>query len=276
MKWMQFFTPVKSMDYKEADEYIKSHSNDDFTLLDVRQPSEYEEGHIPGSLLIPMGQVGDRIDEIDAEKPVLVYCAVGGRSRVAAQMLAGKGFKQVINMSGGIKAWKSKIAVGPQHLGMDFFDGKSSVEEILKVAYSLEEGLRDFYLSMEKKASSPEVKKLFSTLAEIEVKHQASIFETYKELSGTDTTQAAFEKTVETKAMEGGLSTEEYLDLFKPDLNSQVDVISLAMSIEAQAMDLYQRVSASLEPGASKSAIDKIAEEEKAHLASLAKLMDSL
>ena len=78
------------------------------------------------------------------------------------------------------------------------------------------------------------------------------------------------------KAMEGGLTTQEYLDLFNPDLESEIDVISLAMSIEAQALDLYQRVGAGLSSEASLGIIGKIADEEKQHLASLGRLMDSM
>jgi len=76
--------------------------------------------------------------------------------------------------------------------------------------------------------------------------------------------------------LEGGLSTREYLDLFSPDLNSETEVISLAMSIEAQALDLYQRVSSKIDDPQSKDIINKIANEEKAHLAVLGKLLDSL
>jgi sulfur-carrier protein adenylyltransferase/sulfurtransferase len=191
-------------------------------------------------------------------------------------MLAGKGFKRVVNVSGGIKAWQAKTAVGPQDLGMDLFSGKETPLEVLKVAYSLEQGLCDFYVSMELKAKNEQVKDLFARLSEIELKHQMSIYTSYKDISGGEISKDEFEKVVEKKALEGGLSTGEYLDLFKPDLNSEIEVISLAMSIEAQALDLYQRVSTKIENSGSRDIINKIANEEKAHLASLGKLLDSL
>ncbi len=73
MKWMQFLTPAKSMDSDEARSFISDHPGEDFILLDVRQPSEYQEEHLPGALLIPLPQLSDRLDEMDREKPVLVY-----------------------------------------------------------------------------------------------------------------------------------------------------------------------------------------------------------
>ncbi len=191
-------------------------------------------------------------------------------------MLTGNGFKKVFNVSGGIKAWHSKTAIGPQDLGIDLFNSNEEPLEVLKVAYSMEQGLREFYLTLGKDSRNEKVKALFSKLADIEIKHQISIYSSYTDLSPDKPSKDEFEKMVEARALEGGLSTKEYLDLFKPDLNSPTDVISLAMSIEAQALDLYQRVSTKIVNKESKDVINKIANEEKVHLASLGRLMDSL
>ncbi|CAG1770718.1 partial thiosulfate sulfurtransferase, partial [uncultured bacterium] len=110
MRWKQFFTPVKSIDAVEARQYVQRMAGDAFTLLDVRPPGEYEAEHLPGAKLIPLAELGSRLPELDAGKPIVVYCAIGGRSRVAAQVLAAKGFREVLNLSGGIKAWNSQKA----------------------------------------------------------------------------------------------------------------------------------------------------------------------
>ena len=191
-------------------------------------------------------------------------------------MLSGKGFQKVFNVSGGIKAWQAKTAIGPQDLGLDLFTGKEEPLDVLKVAYSLEQGLREFYLQMEKQAENPKIEDLFAKLSEIEVKHQMSIYIAYNDMSTKEVSKDEFEKMVEIKALEGGLSTREYLELFGSDLDSETQVISLAMSIEAQALDLYQRLSLKVENRQSRDIINQIAKEEKAHLASLGKLMDSL
>jgi rhodanese-related sulfurtransferase len=73
MRWKQFFTPVQSMDPEKAKEFMDEKTLDEFTLLDVRQPGEYEKNHIPGSKLIPVGELDKRLDEIDPNKPVLIY-----------------------------------------------------------------------------------------------------------------------------------------------------------------------------------------------------------
>ena len=73
MKWMQFFTPVESLNFREAEAYISQHPGANITILDVRQLSEYQAGHIPGATLIPLPQLSDRLGELDPEKPTLVY-----------------------------------------------------------------------------------------------------------------------------------------------------------------------------------------------------------
>jgi len=81
-------------------------------IIDVRTPREHEMGHIPGTdLLIPHTEIAKRISEIkaDPEKDtVIVYCRSGRRSTYAARILEAKGFKHVLNLRGGIKAWRAR------------------------------------------------------------------------------------------------------------------------------------------------------------------------
>lgn len=73
MKWKELFTPAESMDTKDAEAFIKSHREGAYLLLDVRQPSEYEQTRIPGARLIPLPELGDRIGELDRKKPIIAY-----------------------------------------------------------------------------------------------------------------------------------------------------------------------------------------------------------
>jgi rhodanese-related sulfurtransferase len=73
MKWMQFFTPVSSITWEEANKLIAAGREEDILLLDVRQPKEYAQGHMPGATLIPIGSLEQRINELDKEKPIIVY-----------------------------------------------------------------------------------------------------------------------------------------------------------------------------------------------------------
>ncbi len=275
MRWKQFFTPVSSVDADEARDILAGMPADEVTILDVRQPGEYAAGHIPGARLIPLAQLSDRLKEIPKASTTLVYCAIGGRSRVAAQMLSGKGFSEILNLTGGFKAWNGEAAVGPMDKGLELFDGSETLEEILKVAYSLEMGLREFYLSMQNKVEESEVKGLFAKLAEIEVHHEQRILDEYNQVAGSALSREEFEKQVTVRAMEGGLTTEEYTALFQPDWNSVQDILGMAMTIEAQALDLYIRAADTC-AGSSKEALLRIAGEEKTHLRLLGEMADKL
>jgi|WetSurMetagenome_2_1015567.scaffolds.fasta_scaffold159670_1 sulfur-carrier protein adenylyltransferase/sulfurtransferase len=69
----KLFRLVGGIDAEEAKKLMAEHPEGSYTLLDVRQPSEYEQEHLPGAKLIPLGQLGDSLEEIDRHKPVIVY-----------------------------------------------------------------------------------------------------------------------------------------------------------------------------------------------------------
>jgi rhodanese-related sulfurtransferase len=75
-------------------------------LLDVREPWEKDEMSIPGSLLIPLAEIPQRLVEIPEGRDVFVYCRVGGRSAKAAEFLRQHGRPRSFNVVGGIDAWK--------------------------------------------------------------------------------------------------------------------------------------------------------------------------
>jgi rhodanese-related sulfurtransferase len=69
----RLFTPVRSMNSEEVKEFIAKQPEGSYTLLDVRQPGEYEKGHIPGAKLIPIAGLKDSLQDLDPEKPVIAY-----------------------------------------------------------------------------------------------------------------------------------------------------------------------------------------------------------
>lgn len=78
----------------------------DVALIDVREPSEYAAGHIPGVKLIPLGSLPSRVNEISKDKFVVMTCRSGNRSGQATKFLRDQGFDNVHNMTGGINAWQ--------------------------------------------------------------------------------------------------------------------------------------------------------------------------
>ncbi len=78
-------------------------------LVDVREPHEFQICHIPGSTLIPLGDLPKRVNELDPAHEVVVHCKSGMRSGKAADFLRQSGFKRVLNVKGGILAWSDKV-----------------------------------------------------------------------------------------------------------------------------------------------------------------------
>jgi rhodanese-related sulfurtransferase len=79
--------------------------NKNIYLLDVRTPQEYSQGRLAGSVLIPIGEFERRISEVPKNRTIVVYCAVGSRSKPVASFLARQGYKEVYNMTDGIVGW---------------------------------------------------------------------------------------------------------------------------------------------------------------------------
>lgn len=85
-------------------------AGEDVQLIDVRQPDEYAFAKIKGAKLIPLGEIVERMDELDQNKEVVLQCKAGGRSATAIQMLTRAGFKgKMSNLKGGITAWSNEV-----------------------------------------------------------------------------------------------------------------------------------------------------------------------
>lgn len=88
---------------QEAQAYIRAHS--DIQLIDVRTPEEHRQARLAGSRLISVQALPVRAHELDRERPLLLYCASGGRSGMALDFLRQQGFGQAKHIAGGIMAW---------------------------------------------------------------------------------------------------------------------------------------------------------------------------
>lgn len=127
---------------------------------------------------------------------------------------------------------------------------------------------------MSDQVSGTAVRELLGRLAQIEIKHQERIFTEYQKASITEESLDNFERHLLANSMEGGLTTEQYLELYKPDLEVTIEVVSLAMAIEAQALDLYQRTADRAPSEDIQQALLRLADDERAHLKQLGDLLN--
>ncbi len=269
MNWKNLFSPGQNISTDEAKEYIKAHKHDSFQLLDVRQPKEYEQEHLPGAILIPLKDVVARKDELDPDKPTLVYCAIGGRSKAASQLLQGQGFKEVYNISGGIRAWNGTRAAGTEDIGMEFFTA-SDYTDIFKMAYAMEEGMKQLYLGMVDLVSGTNEKELLHKMAAFEDRHKAGLVNGF--LPEGDEIPDISDMDV----MEGGMDRQQIMAHFGPHLHDMEDILDLGILLETQAYDLYSRLSRQEKDPQHIKLFAHLAQEEKVHMNYLLRKLDQL
>ncbi|ADH85187.1 rhodanese-like domain-containing protein [Desulfurivibrio alkaliphilus] len=271
MNWKRLFSRTPSLSPAEARQYIEKHPAADFQLLDVRQPKEYEAEHLPGAKLIPIKELPDRQAELDPDRPVLVYCAVGGRSRAAAQYLNGQGFKEVYNMAGGIKAWQGGKAAGPLDAGLELLPATAEYDEAAALAYAMEDGLQRFYLKLAAGSEEAELATTYRHLAGLEDFHKKRLAREYREQTGQTLAPAeADEQGEQGELMESGQAPSVF------EAATPAEIMEQAMGLEFQAQDLYLRLAEQSRVAASREFFLAMAAEEKEHLAFLAKELEGL
>lgn len=249
-------------------EYMDRHNEGTYLLLDIRQPEEYEESHLPGSRLIPLPLLPSSLDELDPGKDTIVYCSMGGRSAAAAQFLAIRGFEHVFQVQGGLDAWEDLTADGATEFHLEFIQGSESAEEAARIAYRMEKGLEQFHRAAMDRTGSAEVKSLLQKLARAEESHMHKLLELLQSL-GSEPEPAGDADY----RMEGGLDIHEFLDRNEHYLQSPRGCLEMAMMIETQALDLYLRMGQACKDTRAGEVFFRIGDEEKSHLTALGDLL---
>ena len=161
-------------------------------------------------------------------------------------------------------------------MGMLLLKGDEPPQDIIYLAYGLEEGLRKFYTAAAQLAIAPEIITVLSKLAGIEVRHKQKLFDLFQTIDANATTLASFEDTVNSELMEGGLDPDRLLEASMPTFKTASDVLNFAMMMEAQGMDLYMRYAEKSQNPRVKEILFSMADDEKTHLKSLGNLFEKI
>jgi rhodanese-related sulfurtransferase/rubrerythrin len=255
-------TPTWTADQVRA--FIEQHKPGEYTLLDVRQPEEYAQGHLPGSLLIPVGELHQRLGELDRSRTAIVYCRSGVRSANAAGVLLNAGFGDVRNLSGGILAWQGAVATGAPEAGMWWFQEARDPADYISLAWILEEGARLFYGRLSEQFASEDAGGLFRSLAADEDQHKKTLRSLYDAMTGKGGDPLSPDEVAVFDRMEGGLSLTKVLKW--ADGRPPIDVLEFAVAMEVNSNDLYLRVGQSVRDQKNKDILFRLAKEEKVHL----------
>lgn len=269
MALKDFFKKLHSVDADEARAYIEREPAESFVLLDVRQPREYERDHIAGAVFVPLPELADRLDELPRDRPVIAYCAVGGRSSMAARFLAARGFDEVYNLTGGIEAWQGRVVTGPVGLHLPFIEEYDTFEKMLGLAYRMEHSLAAFYRGLSGRVGSTELDQLLERLAVWEEGHRAKLVD---EAVRRGIAETALRDSASGPVMEGGFEPQAFQENHEAYLRSRNGVLEVAMMIETHALDLYLRMAHAVEGADTANVLLSIADDEKRHLRALGEI----
>jgi len=260
-----FHDPIKRISADETKTLISSKQFDRYQLIDVRQPGEYEQGHIPGAILIPLSDLPYRYTELDADRETIVYCRSGVRSRSGCQILTGLGLKSVYDMEGGIVAYNGEQAEGNVEAGLEFFIDKD-FDSAYELAFTMEAGLKNFYLTLADEADGDEEQETLARLARFEDSHMTKLASKFGAVS--------FDP--DASITEGGIDIEQMLEYFGDQLLSREQILQLAMKLEAQAFDLYSRLAHEQAGSDTETFYRSMADEERGHMLIISRELDKL
>ena len=153
-------------------------------------------------------------------------------------------------------------------------DMNETPEQIITLAYGMEKALQLFYETLKEQSPDKELQDLFGKLAQVEVRHEQRLFEVYGRVASGGEDLATFESAIVPQTLEGGFNAEEFLAANKSRLQTAIEVLDLAMMLETQALDLYLRFADRSGQPQTREVLYALAGEEKAHLASLGRLLE--
>jgi rhodanese-related sulfurtransferase/rubrerythrin len=291
---------IKRLTSREAKKILDKDTESAFQLLDVRQPSEYEAGHIPGAKLIPLGELEYRYGELDNDRGIILYCRTGHRSMAASTILCSLGFENVYNLNGGIRTWdyevvkktfhKSFIKNGPS--GGVCFDtfpyvkgtteatlitGSEETFDVLIVALMLEKGALEFYTKAQKRVKDEKAAEVFERLVAMEDTHLQRLYIRYSQLlremksllGAADELPsiAQLKDELSTVYMEGGMRiNEELVKIGDPAFMDDLEALEIGLEKEYAAYDFYMRVADTVDDHETRNLLNELAGEEKGHI----------
>jgi rubrerythrin/rhodanese-related sulfurtransferase len=256
---------IASITVKELQHIMDTYREDEYLLVDVRQPEEYASEHIPGAKLIPLMEIEAGKAELQPAEHTIFYCRTSNRSRRGAQaMVRSGGFKHVYILDGGLSAWQGRTL--PDFPSVHVFDGTETLPELLQRALDLEKGAERLYRAMlEQFNGSPEA-GLIQSLEEAEEGHARALYSMLKKV--TDEPLAPFEEyygRLEGLLLESGEPLVKMVAWLTNNSADRTSVLEVALDMELKAYDLYRNLAEKAEDAQLKEAFLDLAVQERRH-----------
>ena len=253
-------------------EYMAKRKEKEYVLIDVRQPMEYQAGHIPGALHIPLGEVERRLFELPSDRDLVFYCRSGGRSAAAATLAvdAEVTHKMVAHLEHGMLGWDGQTLTGYPRLQL--FDPDAALTDLLKRAIDLEKGAWRFYAEVVSRHPNAPVASVFETLSAAEIGHARVVYRFWQQTVSAPPAFEALYDGLTGDVLEGGIDVSDAIARIEAlDDPPCIGLLEWAMHIEQSAYDLYRNTAERVAGTEANEAFLTIAQAEKAHMQSLVK-----
>lgn len=258
-------------------EYQKIHHEKEYILVDVRLPEEYEDEHIAGAFLLPLGELVDRLNELPHDRDIVFYCNSGRRSRIASVFVTSVPFssQKIYNLLGGILKYFDRTL--PDYPSLKPFPIQDDFGQQLLAAMNLERGTCLFYNAVIHRIGDVPFAGTIQQIARAETSH-ARLLHGYLQKERPDI--APFEELYEGldgEIVEGGARLDAQLDrLQEIQGSSPLALLEMILDIEYAAYDLYRAIAARLTDDRGKEAFLSLAQAEKHHMQLASQAFNSL
>lgn len=256
-------------------EYRDRERESDFLLVDVRQPGEYEAGHIAGSVLLPLPELENRLSELPSNRELIFYCRSGSRSMAAATLASEAQISSapIYNLRGGILAWEDRLL--PDYPRVAVFGEGTGRQSWLRTAMALEKGALRFYQAGIERFTGMTLSERIAEMAKAETAHARMVYRFWKTQEREPQDFETLFDSLEDSVLEGGESVQAVLDRLEAFPEAPcMHFIELALQIEYASLDLYRHLAEGSEDETVKEAFLSLAQAEKGHMRSLIESLD--
>ncbi|MCG6893556.1 MAG: ferritin-like domain-containing protein [Desulfobacteraceae bacterium] len=251
-------------------EYRNRERESDFLLVDVRQPGEYEAGHIAGAVLLPLPELENRLSELASDRELIFYCRSGSRSMAAATLASEAQISSapIYNLRGGILAWEDRLL--PDYPRVAVFGEGAGRQAWLRKAMALEKGALRFYQAGVERFTGQTLADRIAEMAEEETAHARMVYQFWKTQERQPPAFETLFDSLDDSVIEGGESVQAVLDRLEAFPEAPcLHFIELALQIEYASLDLYRHLAEGSEDETVTEAFLSLAQAEKGHMRSL-------
>jgi rhodanese-related sulfurtransferase/rubrerythrin len=265
------FSRVTNLTPDDFKRHIENRREKDYLLIDVRQPHEYAEGHLPGSQLMPLMEFEANIYHLPQDRELIFYCHSGSRSKMAALLAEEAEVTEgaIIHLDGGMLAWEGGIASGMPKV--EIFEGTLDDHAFMGRAMDLEKGAYRFYKGLIERYPDSTFTPVIADLVNAEEAHARLVYGFWRRnVPEAPPFKVVFEQMTG-EIIEGGSRLEDALDrIGKVAVRQCLTVLEFSLDIEVAAYDLYRRLAETVSESSARDTFFAIAQAEKRHMMQLA------